>query len=56
MDEKQPHSREEVLRQIEVDLQDEQLVNMVGIVLTWAKARGISLDRLEDAVFGAYRP
>lgn len=56
MDKKEPHSREEVLRQIEVDLQDEQLVNMVSVVLTWAKARGISLDRLEDAVFEACRP
>ena len=56
MDKEREHDRKELLRQIEADLQDAQLVEMVGIVLTWAKARGIALDKLEDTLLAPYKP
>jgi len=42
-------------RQIEEDLQDQRLMEMVTIVMTWAKSRGISLDKLEGCVLGPYK-
>ena len=42
-------------RQIEEDLQDQWFMEMVTIVMTWAKSRGISLDKLEGCVLGPYK-
>ena len=42
-------------RQIEEDLQDQRLMEMVTIVMTWAKSRGISLDKLEGCVLGHHK-
>ena len=53
--EKQCVDRERVLRQVEEDLQDSELAEKGAVVLTWAKARVVALDKLEDAILAPYR-